>query len=320
MNRPLLAAVLAVLSGSVFAEDFAPFSNNGALARGFALPALGRAFVASDESPAYSEFTLDFINEYHREGTPATEEILLDGESVRAAYGLRGGFAETWEWNLDVLVYVQGGGFGDDLIEGWHETFGLPNGGRESRAQDQYEYRYTRNGTDLLKVTESGTRFGDVTLGLGWQWMEASTLRLQFKLPTGDSERLSGGNAGVALWTDRAIPFAEDGRWSGYLSAGGSFNDEGEVLPQQQRSFIGFGGLGLRVRLYNSLQAYTQFYLHSPLYSDSELAPLTRLGAPAAFGLSWAVGEGAVFDLAFQEDLSVAASPDFSLRFGLRAR
>lgn len=318
MDRPLLCALIFA-SLPALAQDFAPFTNNGALARGFALPSLGRAVL--DQDPAKrGALYVDFLNEYHADGAPATESILLDGETVRVAYGLRGGFSEVWEWNLEMPAYVQGGGFGDDLIEGWHDTFGLPNGGRELAAQDQYHYQYVRNGTTVLDVTETGTRLGDVTLGLGWQWFESSALRVQFKLPTGDGERLTGGNAGVALWTDVAIPFAEDGRWSGYLSGGGSFNDEGEVLPQQQRSFVGFGGLGLRLRLYNSLHAYTQFYLHSSLYSDSELDPLSKPGAPAAFGLSWDVGDEAVFDLAFQEDLSVAASPDFSLRFGLRAR
>lgn len=318
MNRLLICA-LALASAPTLAQDFAPFTNNGALARSFALPALGRE-LAPDDDEARGEWTLDLINEYHSEGTAAAESITLDGEAVRLAYGLHGGFADCWEWSLELPLYVQGGGFGDDLIEGWHETFGLPNGGRELAPQDRYQYQYIRNNVTQFDIRDDSTRAGDVTLGIGRALGKASALRLQFKLPTGDSERLSGGNAGAALWLDTMFPAANGQRFSAYLSGGVSVNDHGELIPQQQRRVIGFGGLGLRARLYNSLHIYTQFYLHSPLYSDSDTDALSRPGLPTAFGLNWNLSDDLVFDLAFQEDLSVSASPDFSLRFGLRSR
>lgn len=308
----LLSALLAALPPPAAAQFF-PVFNQGSLQRSVMLPALGAAALA--DAPAWHA-SLDLTTEYATDAN-AAESVLLDGESARFALAYRAPLGETLEWNVELPLLVLGGGFMDRPVEDWHGVFGLPNGGREQAPRDRYRYRYLRNGNTLLDVTDSGTHLGDVRAGLGWQWSEVAALRAQIKLPTGDGAALAGGNAGLALWVDRALSFAPGSRWSGYLSAGASAVDTPEVLPGQLSRSAGFGGLGLAYRVGESLSIISQLYAHSALMRDSGLDALSQPGLQFVLGARWRLPSGTRIDLAFQEDPVVAASPDFSLHLGI---
>lgn len=318
--KPLMRCMITMgascgllLGPAAFAADFFPVHNQGALQRSAMLPALGAAQTA--DATAWSA-ALDLTTEYYNAAT-ATESVLQDGESARFALTWRAPLGETLEWNLELPLLVLGGGFMDRMIEDWHGWFGLPNGGRELAPRDRYQYRYVRNGVTQLDVTGSGTYLGDVRAGLGWQWSESTALRAQLKLPTGDGGALAGGNAGLALWFDHALGFADGSRWSGYLSAGGSAIDEPEVLADLQPRAAAFGGLGLGYRVSERFSIASQLYAHSALFRDTELDGLKKPGLQFVLGASWRLASGTRLSLAFQEDPIVSSSPDFSLHVGL---
>lgn len=313
--KPITALALTALAGTAQASAFFPTFNQGALQRNATLPALGEAHVlAPGDSSWYG--AVDLTTEYYSDAN-ATESVLEDGESTRIALSYRGGFEGGWEWNAQLPVLVLGGGFLDSMIEGWHDTFGLPNGGRELAARDQYHYRYVRGGATLLDVTDSGTQLGDLRLGAGWRLNDVSVLRAQLKLPTGEGGKLGGGNTGLALWLDHALGFAPGSHWSGYVSAGGSWSDESDVLPQLQQQGAGFGGVGLSYRATDALSLTSQLYAHTALFKDTELNGLSDPGLQFVLGLAWKLSRAVQFNLAFQEDPIVASSPDFSLHFGV---
>lgn len=291
-------------------------SNQGALARAFALPALGHAQLASASQWQFAfEIATEFVNKQ-----TDSEALLLDGESQRGSLGWRGGLGADWDVGIEIPVLHTGGGFMDSLVEDWHDTFGLPNGGRENAPQDRYRYAYARDGSVVLDTDEDGTALGDVRVDLGRAIGEGFALRAQLKLQTGDADRLGGGNFGGALWSDWALPFGAASRWGGFLSAGLSANEQANALESQQNEFVPFGGLGLDLRLLDSLQALAQVYLHGPLYEDSEIAALERAGAMLTLGGRWCLRDDTCVDLSFSEDLAVGVSPDFSLRLALQLR
>lgn len=311
----VIAASVAVLcSGAANASEFFPTFNQGSLQRSAALPALGAAWVLSPgESSWYG--ALDLTTEYFLDAN-ASEELLADGESARFALSYRAALAEGWEWDVQVPILVLGGGFMDSIIQDWHGYFGLPNGGRELAPRNDYQFRYTRNGVTLLDVQDSGTYLGDVRVGLGWQWREATALRAQLKLPSGDGEQLGGGNTGLALWLDHAFDFSEASRWSAYASAGGSFISAPKILADMQNRTTLFGGAGLSYSLLDSLSVSAQLYAHTALYKDSALDSLSDPGLQFVLGGSWRVTPTTTLNLAFQEDPIITTSPDFSLHFG----
>jgi hypothetical protein len=308
--------LLPALLLAVAAQAAPIATNEAALARGFTLPALGELSLPEPGQFA-QQFDLDLINEFFLGDTPG-EELEIDGEAARFAWTLRYGIAPGWELGLVLPLYFTGGGFLDSGIESWHDAFSLPNANREDRSHDQIRYRYERNGQTLLDVSDGDSGLGDVRLQAGRVLTDGVALRGQLKLPTGDAASLTGNEAfGGALWLDAALPFDVTSRFEGYAAAGLSYTAEGDVLPELQREFVPFGGLGLSCRLFWQLGATAQIAIHGPLYEDSDLAPLTRIGVPVSFGLNYQLSPETKLEVLVQEDTGIYASPDFVLHFAV---
>lgn len=311
MTRIFLAAVLALAAAPASGDEF-PFGNNGGpLARGFALPALGAVEVPRRGSQQ-SRVAYEWINEYVREGNCAIECLVQDGELRRLRIDWRVGLGGGLEFSTHVPMVSRSGGRLDGLIEKWHGWFGLPNGGRELVPRDQFNYRYEQGGVPLLDETAGANGLGDIGLGLGYALGARAALRTYVKLPTGDDERLSGGNVGGAAWLDMALPVPAG--WSGYFSAGYSRNERGEVLTALQNQEVVFGGLGLLAPFLLDSRLLLMANAHSQLYDGSNLTPLARKGVPLTIGLQFRTA-GGLLDVGVQEDASVTASPDFVVYF-----
>jgi hypothetical protein len=312
---------LAVIIGGslvpAVAESIFPVRNEAALSRNTALPALGETAVLAGGASAYSA-RLDWSNEFVnvRNGN---EALLLDGETQRLSFGWRRGVAAGLEIGIDVPILLTNGGVLDSVIEGWHGAFNLANGGREFVPRNRYAYRYIRNGVTELNVTDGHNGFGDIELSAGYALREGLALRALAKLPTGDEARLAGGNAGGALWLDYD-PFAGARRWFGFVSAGGSYNAQSQVLGELQRQWVGLGGAGAGYRALPWLAFTAQFYGHTPLYAHSEIGALSRYGGQLAFGGRIGLGAHTALNLGVQEDVILNSSPDFSIHIGVSVR
>lgn len=317
MPSRLFALVLLPITMTAVAEPLG-VRNEAALARAFALPGLGYTSLASADLGW--RLSVDLASEFvdkQRGG----ESLLLDGETHRYAVRLAQGWGDSLDWTLDIPVVHVGGGFMDGLIENWHDTFGLPQGGRDQAPRDRYRYRYTRDGQTVLDTPRTGTSLGDVQVGVGYGLDPGLVVRAQLKLPTGDEDRLSGGNFGAAAWLDWALPFEPGSAWGGFFSGGLSGNERGKVLRDQQQTWIPFAGVGLDLRVLPNFTALTQLYVHAPLYDDSDVAALEQPGVQFALGGRWCPGAGPqCVELSFQEDLAVGVSPDFTLRLALQVR
>ena len=317
MPRSLLAlcVALAVPAWPAAAGDFVPGGNSGALARPFALPALGNPSVVP-RGRTEGGAIIDVANEYVNEGSCPVECITLDGETRRLRLWHRGGLGAGWDYGVETTLLDRGGGFLDGWIQNWHDSLGLPNGGREQAADGGYRFRYARGGAVLMDETQGGRGLGDASVTVGRKFGRHSVLRAMAKLPTGDQRELAGGNGGAALWLEQALPLPPG--WSGYLALGASANERGAVLPEMQNRWIAFGGIGLIAPLTRSVRLTAQLQAHNRLYKDSELTPLARIGLPLTLGLQFRTGTHSAFELGFQEDPSVNGSPDFVAYVSLR--
>ncbi len=98
---------------------------------------------------------------------------------------------------------MYGGGFLDSFIIGWHDTFGLPQGGRDRAPKNRLAYSYRDSQGQKLLMNRSGEGVGDIVLTGGLKLYEDKSavlhdtlaLRATAKLPTGDSAQLRGSGA-----------------------------------------------------------------------------------------------------------------------------
>lgn len=309
----LMSTLVATLVASpVVAAEFFQTRNESLLSRAVSLPALRP--VAPAAGRLMLGVGLEVTSEFVERAT-ASEWIRLDGETAKLSLAAAGRYGDRTHWQLRVPVLYQSGGAMDGVIEDWHDLWGLPDGGRPLAPRDRRHYAYERDGHLLLDHRETSARLGDVEVA--WHFDAVAGLRLsaQLQLPTGDSDRLAGGGTvGGSLW---ASYLAQQGRWSGFVAGGMSFNGRGDIIREQQRRATPFAGAGVGVDLGSRLRLIGQVYAHPGLYRGSELAPLVRDSVQLAFGGIVRLGDELRLHLLFQEDLGVNASPDFSMQIAL---
>ncbi|MCX7073057.1 MAG: DUF3187 family protein [Gammaproteobacteria bacterium] len=316
LRAPLFAlACLAPLMAA--AEPGFAVRNEATLSRTATLPTLGESRVLDDGQFA-TRFTVDWSNEYVAQAN-ARESLTVDAETERVTFGFRRGVAEGVELAVDLPLLFTGGGSLDGLIEGWHDAFGLPNGGRDRVRQDRYRVEYVVDGQTRILDDGGANGIGDVELSAGFRLREDVAFRALAKLPTGRSSRLQGGNAGGALWFD-FDPFHGAANWFGYVSAGASYSGQSEVIGAQQKQFVALGGAAVGYRVWRPVSLLVQFNGHTALHKDSDLNALDRPGGQLSFGGRIIIAPKLQLDLAVQEDVLVSSSPDFSIHVGLRYR
>ena len=309
-------------------QSIAPFfsTNQSPIVQIHGLPAIDSAAVLPDQRVRY-RLTHDLASNYtfsNVSNNAANENLLFDGETNRSTFTYSRGTGTGWEWGVQIPFVSHGAGSLDGFIEDWHDTFSLPQGGRDTAAHNQFTYRYQRNGVTELLLTESDSGIGDVRLTMGKQWSSVGqgtrlALRGALSLPTGDSDELLGSGAiDAAVWAtaDRSQQWLS---YPGSLFGGGGvlLMGEGDVLANQQRRIVAFGsfGGGLRVQPWMSLKL--QADIHSPFYDDSELEQINATAVQLLMGGDLQLAKNIRLDLMVGEDFTVHASPDVVFHLGL---
>jgi hypothetical protein len=318
----ILAGNIALPAAAGSAEVIPLYSSNlSPLVQIYGLPALGEARVLN-KNEANVSLRMQIANN-SSSASNQVEQLFLDGETHRLALMMRQGFDDGYEWGIELPYLSHSGGFMDNFIERWHETFGLPKGDREVTPPNQINYRYTRNGADLVRVTQSAEGLGDIRLSGAVQLTRNSgermvALRGSLKLPTGDSATLLGsGSTDLALWLSIAPASPSGDTWNGYGGGGILLMTEGDVLPQQQENYIGFATVGLSRRIISSLTFNAQLDAQSPFYTGSDFRQLSAYALQGLLGASWEFSPKKYLEMSFSEDLEVNTSPDFVFNLSL---
>ncbi|MRR34965.1 DUF3187 family protein, partial [bacterium] len=258
------------------------------------------------------------------------ENVIFDGETYRAAIDLRYGLAPGVEAGIEIPLVFHSGGFLDGFIEGFHDIFDFANGGRDGAPRDRLLYRYEKNGTERLRLDDSGGGIGDIRLTGGIQLYDDQSeaprrlaLRGALKLPTGDSDGLRGsGSVDFALWLAASDDYRL-GNWGHltfFANAGGTVMGDGDVLEDQQRNLAATGVLGIGWSPADWIAITAQTTWHSPLYQGSSLRGIDNDSLIMTGGFAFALTKRTFLDLALTEDLSVETAPDVAFHLALRQR
>jgi hypothetical protein len=267
------------------------------------------------------------ISSSYSVGTTATEQILLDGELYRWTLAARYGITDTLELGLELPFVLQGGGFLDGFIVDWHKWWRLPQGGRDTAPNNRLKYRYTKDGVQQLAMSHASGGIGDISLLVGYKLFDQQTdtdhdslaLRMQLKLPTGDSSSLLGsGSVDGALFLTGAMNRGTDwGTLGMFGSAGGLLTSDGDVLKQQRTNLAGFGSVGAGWAPADWISLKLQCNLNTPLYSASSLTELGRTAVLLTMGGTLKFPGNYLLDIGVGEDIAVGTAPDVSLHLGL---
>lgn len=316
-------ALLTALAPAVYADAFDPLPtyNQNPFTQIHGFPAFDAPRLLG---PGERQVRVSFeAASYFFVEQRGAEALTLDGETHRSAITVKSGTSDG-EWGIEIPYLSHSGGFLDSFIEGWHETFGLPDGGREAAPRDLLRYIYARNGAELIRITDRTGGIGDVRLLAGWALPAGdaidASLRAMLKLPTGDAEQLHGsGAADLAAWINAGCSAAAcAGAWRWNVTAGALALGRGDVLPEQQRRFAVFAGAGAGWRAWTQIVLKAELRAHSALYRATDLAPLGKSAAQLILGGTWNVHKSTALDIAVSEDIRVETAPDVSVLVSLR--
>ena len=299
-------------------------SNQAPLARLCGLPTLDRARLLA-EGEYETSFSWDLASSYTLGGNES-EQLVFDGESHRLALRLERGLTNGWEIGVELPMIAQRQGGLDGFIEGWHDFFGLPQGGRDQAARDQLNYRYEKNSRPLFSLQDEENGLGDLRLLLSRQLHVAAdsslALHVSLELPTGDDRQLLGsGSVDVALWVSGEQLWRPAGQrlalhWGGGLLVA----DSGDILSAQRRPLVGTGTLGLAWSAWPWLALQVQLDAHTSLFDGSGLRQIDGASAQLAIGGAVAVAERTRLELAVVEDIAVDTAPDVNFHLLLSRR
>ena len=156
-------------------------------------------------------------------GASGSERLLLDGETYRTSLMLRRGFRPRWEYFLELSAVGHHGGLFDSFIKGWHDFFGLPQGGRDMVPHDRLALIYGDGAGTRVNRRQDVFSLGDLALGVGhavteWPFQnDGLTIRGTLKIPTGNAGAFAGlGGFSTSLWaeTSGALPWSTTSRAS----------------------------------------------------------------------------------------------------------
>ena len=277
------------------------------------LPAIG---FSSQPGWQYSHSL--FITNTFQEETINNEALVIDVENYRFDFSIAYQ-KNNWRASTKIPLIFNQGGILDNLIEGWHDFFGLPEGGRNANPNNLLNMEYIKNGATIFLQDQADNDIGDIEISLSYQLAngdkQSTDLSLGIELPTGSAESNSGNEAtDIAIWLSHNRAVSDLTSLYGLIAY--SRLGKGGQMADQLKSSTWVAQLGAEHNFSTNITGILQLDMHSALIKDSALK---------AFGNSLQVQVGLQFrniiedsnrDLFFSEDILAKSAPDIT--FGIR--
>lgn len=175
--------------------------------------------------------------------------ILIDAETWRADMTIRLGLFDRFEVGVTLPYEWRGGGHMDGFLEGFHETFGLPDGNRDKSKRDTFNVTGVEDDGSPFEIKHKGDGFVDLMLEgralltEGGELLPAASLTLRVRLPTGRSDFALADGVGVTFGLDLSkrllgLPLIVYGSLAYTYSTDGHVNG---LRVQKHRGFIALG-------------------------------------------------------------------------------
>jgi hypothetical protein len=260
--------------------------------------------------------TAEVANHY-RFSVVGDDLLMLDGETVRTNLSFTHGFASGWSLGVEVPHYRVGGGVLDDVIDGWHSTFGLPDGGRNARPEGEFLFRFGDRVAPEFLLMAPQTGVGDTQLKfarlIGAE--QGFVVQASIKLPTGDEDMLAGSGSGDwSVTLLRTRPLLARKRAAGYFWGVGLLRaGDPHRIEFESETWVPTGVVGGSWQVLPKFGLRGQIDVHGAFYET----PLDELGEPGiqATLSAWRrTGERGTLEFAVVEDLNVSTAPDVVLQ------
>ncbi len=287
-----------------------PTRSQNPMLQGYFIPAMPAATTQEKWSFSHS---LYFTNTYQRDKS-TTEELIIDVENTRYDFQVNHTH-NLWLFNINASLIRNQSGFLDQVIEDWHDFFGLPQGGRNQAQNDRIHLLYQKDGLDIINSHQVEEGIGDVQLAAGYQLNTNSQFWFAVELPASStSEFISNKAIDIAAWySAMAQPSSKLTR---YGSIGVALPADNGLLENHLNNQFMFGQFGFNY-IYNAhIHILLQVDIHSQIIKQSHLDAFDS-SLQTQLGLRFpSLINNHQLELFFSEDIFPGHAPDIT--FGLR--
>ncbi len=259
-----------------------------------------------------------FITNTFQDESKGNEALRIDVENYRLDFSMAYQ-SENWRLGTTLSLIENDSGSLDGLIEGWHDLFAFPQGGRIENPDNLINLSYSKNGSTVFEQIKSDNNIGDLSISFNYRLSHSDKSSIELgvgiELPTGSIDSNSGNEElDTAIWLSKSQQLSTRNRYYGVL--GVSQPGKGGQLKEQIKNQIWFSQLGTEYDITDNITGIIQFDLHSATLKNTDLK---------AFGNSLQIQTALQFknwfenyyiDLFFAEDILVKSAPDIT--FGLR--
>lgn len=310
-------------AGASAAENWFPVRTHNPFLQIYGVP----VFQGAEVRPAgKGAWRLSFDVANHADAsTVGAESITLDGESYYLDLSYRRRVANWLELGIDIPIVAHANGILDNLIEDWHDLWGMSNAKRTG-SPNELEFAYVNPRLDPFEMTDGAAGIGDVRLNAAVPLRLASlgpgqslTLRGGLKLPTGDADELLGSGAtdlSLALYYSGYNAFGLD-RLDISAHAGVLVTGDSDLFGPIQENSIPFGGFAADWRFSDRLRGMAAVYAQGE-FVDSSLDELGSSLQLIVGGDYRFAGNGLTLSFGVVEELFSDATVDFAIQVSLR--
>jgi hypothetical protein len=245
----------------------------------------------------------------------------LDLELTELNLRYRKDIPDLFEIGVDVPVLRATAGFMDRPLTWYHQTFGFPDYGRNTRPQNEFLYDIKKNGAPLIEGDNDRAGFGDVRLALKKKITGIDpviSVLADVELPTGNA-RIGYGSGSI----DSAISLLID---KDIGSEARLYANLGAVFPGDLRAYqtvkldnFIYAGTGLEALIWPHCSLLMQVMVQTSPYPHTGISEIDNTALFMMFGGRYYVGTGS-FELSLTEDLNTSGAPDFILNFSYKKR
>lgn len=255
-----------------------------------------------------------YITNTYQTDTSSHENLIIDVENTR--YDLQAAYRhQQWTWGLTLSLISNQPGQLDQTIEGWHDLFGLPQGGRDQVSNNQIHLLYQKDGMDIINSQQSSSGLADIQLSASYALTTSQSLWMTLDIPSSEnSEFLSNQQPDFAIAYSSSHQLSE--QLSSYGSIGLSLLSDSGIFEHRLNQQVLFGQFGLIYRYSAQYHLLLQTDFHSSIVKDSQLDALDH-SLQAQFGLRLPrIFSDYQIDIFFSEDILPGYAPDIT--FALR--
>jgi hypothetical protein len=309
--RCVLSISLLFLALPVLAQDYPglPTRSQNPLLQSYLIPT-----IPLNAHGGWSFAHNLYITNTYQEDSNNFENLIIDVENTR--YDFQAAYQyNQWTLGLTLSLISNQKGQLDQTIEGWHDFFGLPQGGRNQVANNQINLLYQKNGLDIINSNQSSSGIGDIQLTAAYAVSPQQSLWVTLELPSSEnSEFLSNQK------TDAAIAYSSSHQISdqitGYGTLGLSLLADSGLLKNRLNQQIVFAQFGVIYAYSEQYHFLLQTDFHSSMVENSDLDAFDH-SLQAQFGLRLPKAfDQYQLDIFFSEDILPGHAPDIT--FALR--